>query len=181
MWDRIATDFQARLLSFRRTNLSAARNLKFDASRFTMKLRNVAKSLAAAMPDDPALQEELFDLLREQDREVRADRWTPQVMSHSRLYWLARELEGFMRCYANHAMHCSVRSSSIKQTAARVLSDSYFVTRGFSILSQQRRFLKASKTLLTLGHFLMRSNCDPHYLTHRGGLLGSRGLDADDG
>jgi hypothetical protein len=136
-----------------------------------MKLRNVAKKPSRCNAGRSCFAGGTLRLAREQDREVRADRWTPQVMSHSRLYWLARELEGFMRCYANHAMHCSVRSSSIKQTAARVLSDSYFVTRGFSILSQQRRFLKASKTLLTLGHFLMRSNCDPHYLTHRGGCV----------
>jgi hypothetical protein len=76
MWDQIATDFQARLLSFRRTNLRAARNLSFDASRFSVELRDVARSLAAATPDDLHLQEELFDLLRERDQELRTDTWT---------------------------------------------------------------------------------------------------------
>jgi hypothetical protein len=76
MWGRIATDFQARLLSFRRTNLGAAQSLKFDASKFTPELRDLARSLAAATPDDVELQAEVFDLLREEDQQIRGDRWT---------------------------------------------------------------------------------------------------------
>jgi hypothetical protein len=73
---RIATEFQAKLLSFRRTNLGAARRLNFDASKFSSALRDLARSLAAATPEDAELQDEVFELLREEDTESRSARWT---------------------------------------------------------------------------------------------------------
>lgn len=73
--DRITSEFQAKLLSFRRANLGAARKLQFDASRFTFALRDLARSIAAATPDDPELQGALFDLLQEEDAESRSGRW----------------------------------------------------------------------------------------------------------
>jgi len=39
---RIATEFQAKLLSFRRANLGAAQRLNFDASKFSSALRDLA-------------------------------------------------------------------------------------------------------------------------------------------
>jgi hypothetical protein len=72
---RITDEFQAKLLSFRRVNLRAARNLQFDASRFSFELRDLARSMAAATPDDPELQAQVFDLLREEDVESRSRRW----------------------------------------------------------------------------------------------------------
>ncbi len=74
--DRIAIEFQAKLLSFRRANLGAARRLQFDASKFTFALRDLARGIAAATPDDAELQAEVFDLLREHDAEIRSERWT---------------------------------------------------------------------------------------------------------
>jgi hypothetical protein len=71
----IATEFQAKLLSFRRTNLGAAQRLDFDASKFSLGLRDLARSLAAATPDDVELQAEVFELLREEDAESRSARW----------------------------------------------------------------------------------------------------------
>lgn len=73
---RIAGEFQPKLLSFRRSNLSLARRIQFDTSKFSFPLRDLARSLAAATPDDPALQAEVFDLLRDQDTDVRSERWT---------------------------------------------------------------------------------------------------------
>ena len=73
---RITTEFQAKLLSFRRANLGAARKLQFDASQFTFALRDCARSIAAATPDDADLQAEVFELLREHDAEIRSERWT---------------------------------------------------------------------------------------------------------
>ncbi len=73
---RITDEFQAKLLSFRRANLDAARGLHFDASRFSFELQNLACSMAAATPDDSELQAELLDLLREEDVENRSARWT---------------------------------------------------------------------------------------------------------
>jgi hypothetical protein len=71
----IATEFQAKLLSFRRQNLGAAQRLDFDASKFSLGLRDLAWSLAAATPDDVELQAEVFELLREEDVESRSARW----------------------------------------------------------------------------------------------------------
>jgi hypothetical protein len=72
---RITVDFQAKLLNFRRANLSAARNLRFDSSRFIFPMRDLAHSVAAATPDDTGLQAEVFDLLREKDDEIREGKW----------------------------------------------------------------------------------------------------------
>lgn len=72
---RIASEFQAKLLSFRRSNLGAAQRLNFDTSKFSIELRDLAHSLAAATPDDPELQAEVLELLREEDAESRAARW----------------------------------------------------------------------------------------------------------
>ena len=71
----IATEFQAKLLSFRRQNLGAAQRQDFDVSRFSLGMRDLARSLAAATPDDVELQAEVFELLREEDAESRSARW----------------------------------------------------------------------------------------------------------
>jgi hypothetical protein len=71
---RIADEFQAKLLSFRRANLGVARKMQFAVSKFTPALRDRARSLAAATPDDRELQAEVFSLLREEDAEIRADK-----------------------------------------------------------------------------------------------------------
>ena len=71
----IGTEFQAKLLSFRRANLGAAQRINFDASKFSLGLGDLARSLAAATPDDAELQAEVFELLREEDTESRSARW----------------------------------------------------------------------------------------------------------
>ena len=73
---RVTDDFQAKLLNFRRANLSVARNLQFDSSKFAFPMRTLAHAMAAATPDDTGLQADVIDLLREKDNDVRADRWT---------------------------------------------------------------------------------------------------------
>jgi hypothetical protein len=73
---RIASEFQAKLLSFRRTNLGASQRQDFDASNFSFPLKDLARSIAAATPDDPESQAEVFELLREEDAESRSARWT---------------------------------------------------------------------------------------------------------
>jgi hypothetical protein len=72
---RITDDYQAKLLSFRRVNLGGARRLKFDASALSLPLRSTARALAAATPDDPQLQTEVFDLLKDTDENIRNDRF----------------------------------------------------------------------------------------------------------
>lgn len=73
---RIAAEFQAKLLSFRRANLGVAQRQNFDSSKFGFALRELAHSLAAATPDNAELQGEVFELLREEDAESRSARWT---------------------------------------------------------------------------------------------------------
>ena len=73
--DQVTTDLQAKLLSFRRVNLGAARRLQFDASKFAFALRDLARCMAAATPDDPALQAEVIELLGDQDAEFRSEKW----------------------------------------------------------------------------------------------------------
>ena len=71
----IKKEFQAKLLSFRRANLGTARRLEFDVSRFTFELRDLARSIAVATPDDTTLQADVLYLLREEDAEIRDQRW----------------------------------------------------------------------------------------------------------
>jgi hypothetical protein len=72
---RIASDFQPKLLDFRRANIGKARGARFDASSFSQPLRALVQSLAAATPDDVDLQAEFSNLLREEDAEARSARW----------------------------------------------------------------------------------------------------------
>ncbi len=72
---RITNEFQAKLLSFRRANLPSAHKFQFDAAKFALALRDLARSIAVATPDDLELQADVFDLLREEDAEIRADNW----------------------------------------------------------------------------------------------------------
>lgn len=71
---RITDEFQAKLLSFRCAKLGVARKMDFDASKYTFALRDRARSLAAATPDDLQLQADVFELLRGEDAEIRADK-----------------------------------------------------------------------------------------------------------
>jgi hypothetical protein len=79
---RIATEFQAKLLSFRRTNLAAAQGVHFDATNFSRPLRDLAQSFAVVTPNDPELQAGVFELLREEDTESRSSKWIdPNVVA----------------------------------------------------------------------------------------------------
>jgi hypothetical protein len=91
----IRDEFQAKLLSFRYANLGPARKLQFDASRFSFELRDLARSLAAATPDDPQLQAEVFDLLRVEDTEIRSARWIdPSVIAAEAILVAYKESPG---------------------------------------------------------------------------------------
>jgi hypothetical protein len=86
---RLTIEFQQKLLSFRRANLGAARDLKFNASKVSFELRDLARSLAAATPDDPELQAEVFDLLRVEDTEIRSARWIDPSVIAAEAIWVA--------------------------------------------------------------------------------------------
>jgi hypothetical protein len=75
MRQRIANDFQARLLGYRFVNFRQVVNSLFDATELTPSVREVAQSLAACTPDDPDLQAQVPDFLRIQDQEIRSAAW----------------------------------------------------------------------------------------------------------
>ncbi len=72
---KIATDFQARLLGYRLANFSKVRNSAFDAPELTRPMRELAQSLSACTPDDPDLQAQVPEFLRTQDKEIRSAAW----------------------------------------------------------------------------------------------------------
>lgn len=73
--NRISAEFQPKLLGYRFANYGRASTLQFDASRFTHSLRELAHGLAAATPEDADLQTEVFELLGEEDLEIRSGKW----------------------------------------------------------------------------------------------------------
>jgi hypothetical protein len=73
--NRIASEFQAKLLDFRRANLGKACGTRFDAASFSHPLRPLVQSLAAATPDDVDLQAEVGELLREEEKDARSAKW----------------------------------------------------------------------------------------------------------
>ena len=75
MRHKITEEFQPKLLGFRRANLGAARQVKFGPSSLASEVRDLARSLAAATPDDATLQAEVFDLLGEEDAQARDQPW----------------------------------------------------------------------------------------------------------
>ena len=72
---KIASDFQPKLLDYRLANFSKVQKSMFDAPTFAPSMRELAKNLAAYTPDDPDLQTQVLELLRVQDREVRSAAW----------------------------------------------------------------------------------------------------------
>lgn len=71
----IAEEFQPLLLAFRIANFRAACATTFDVSKFSIPLREISASLAAATPGVIDLQTELTELLRDEDNEIKSARW----------------------------------------------------------------------------------------------------------
>jgi hypothetical protein len=72
--DKIANEFQPLLLSYRLKNHAKMRDPKVDVAEFTFVTRQLARSLAACLSEDPGLARETISLLRPQDEEVRQQR-----------------------------------------------------------------------------------------------------------
>lgn len=70
----IAAEFQALLLSYRLRNRLAVSQSTFDVPEFTPGLRDLARSLGAAIVDDPELAGRVASLLAPQDADARARR-----------------------------------------------------------------------------------------------------------
>ena len=72
--ERIATEYQAKLLRYRLLNRAKVRAPTFDMNQFTVPMQELAYSLAASITDDDELQSKIVPFLKPLDREIRADR-----------------------------------------------------------------------------------------------------------
>ncbi len=72
--DRIATEYQAKLLRYRLSNRAKVRAPAFDMNQFTVPMQELAYSLAAPIADDDELQSEIVPFLKPLDHEIRVDR-----------------------------------------------------------------------------------------------------------
>jgi len=72
--ERIAAEFQAKLLHYRILNWAKVRTPAFDLNQFTIPMQETAHSLAASIVDDDELQSQIVPLLKTLDREIRLDR-----------------------------------------------------------------------------------------------------------
>ena len=72
--DKIALEFQNKLLSYRVTNLNKANACEFDAPQLAFPMRQIVRSFAACVPDDPDLQSELVSWFADDDVRNRLER-----------------------------------------------------------------------------------------------------------
>ena len=72
--ERIAAEFQAKLLHYRILNWAKVRAPAFDLNQFTIPMQETAHSLAASIVGDDELQSQIVPLLKTLDREIRVDR-----------------------------------------------------------------------------------------------------------
>lgn len=71
--ERIADEFQAKLLRYRLTNLGRIRTPEIDVSELTAPMQDVARALGSCVADDKDLQIGLVQLLHESEKDVRLD------------------------------------------------------------------------------------------------------------
>ena len=72
--ERIATEYQAKLLRYRLLNRAKVRAPTFDMKQFTVPMQELAYSLAASITDDDKLQSEIVPFLKPLDHEILVDR-----------------------------------------------------------------------------------------------------------
>jgi hypothetical protein len=72
--ERIAAEFQAKLLHYRLSNWAKVRAPAFDLSQFTVPMQELAYSLGASIADDDKLQSQIVPFLKPLDSEIRVDR-----------------------------------------------------------------------------------------------------------
>jgi len=72
--ERIAAEYQGKLLHYRILNWAKVTTPAFDLNQFTVPMRETAHSLAASIVDDDELQSQIVPLLKPLDTEIRVDR-----------------------------------------------------------------------------------------------------------
>lgn len=73
--DKIATDFQPRLLMYRLKNHAKVENSQVDVAEFTFATGQLARTLAACFPEDSELARDVVRLFRTPNDEVREKRF----------------------------------------------------------------------------------------------------------
>jgi hypothetical protein len=68
---KVASEFQAKFLQYRLTNLDKVLKSKFDAAPLTSSVSALARSLAICVVDDPATQADIVGLFKPRDEEVK--------------------------------------------------------------------------------------------------------------
>lgn len=74
--EKIADEFQAKLLAYRLANYQEVRRSTFDVTEFTGPMRSLARSLGNCIVDAPEIQSAIIPLLKDRDEAVRAERAT---------------------------------------------------------------------------------------------------------
>jgi hypothetical protein len=72
--NKIAHDFQPRLLMYRLTNSAKLHTSRMDVSRLGIATRRLGRTLAMCFPEDSELVREVIELLLPQDEEIREQR-----------------------------------------------------------------------------------------------------------
>jgi hypothetical protein len=91
--ERIADEFQSKLLQYRLTNLRRIRTPEIDVSELTVPMQDVARAFASCVADDEELQLGVVQLLRERDQDIYLD---PSTELESVI------LEGLLFCCHNN-------------------------------------------------------------------------------
>ncbi|MFY9528807.1 MAG: hypothetical protein WAR24_07845 [Candidatus Acidiferrales bacterium] len=74
--ERVAAEFQPKLLMYRLVNYRKVTTPSFDLGEFTVPTQELAHSLAASIVGDDELQSQIVPLLKQRDREIQVDRTT---------------------------------------------------------------------------------------------------------
>jgi len=92
----IADEFQGKMAAYRSQNIQRVRDSQFDLPRLASGTRVLARILGACIVDAPELQAGLEALLRDQEEQARASRWTDLrcVAIEAMLYYCHVEEEG---------------------------------------------------------------------------------------
>jgi hypothetical protein len=72
--ERVAAEYQAKLLRYRILNWDKVRTPAFDLNQFTVPMQQTAHTLIASIVDDDELQSQIVPLLQTLDHEIRVDR-----------------------------------------------------------------------------------------------------------
>jgi hypothetical protein len=71
--ERIADEFQSKLLQYRLANIGKIRTPEVDVTELTVPMQDVARALGACFPDDKEMQLGVIQLLRERDQDAYLD------------------------------------------------------------------------------------------------------------